>query len=120
MLLVPAAALNLADAWSLVAPRAVRWATEVTLIVLAVLAYSVIFDPARLLNKYSALSPLNLHGATRIRLGAPQVRVYQDLLKAIDDSCETFATVPNFMSLHFWTRKAPPGGFKHRSLDHPS
>ena len=42
---------------------------------------------------------------------ARQVRVYQDLVKSLGDTCETFATVPNFMSLHFWTRKAPPDGF---------
>lgn len=114
ILLIPAAILNLIDARSMVVSRVdpgVRRATQVVLLTFVVVAYSAIFDPARLLDKYNALSPLNLPGATRIRLGAQQVRVYQDLVKTIGDNCDTFATVPNFMSLHFWTGIAPPDGF---------
>jgi hypothetical protein len=114
MLLIPAAILNLVDAGSVLAlwvRPGIRAATQATLLTTVVLAYSAIFYPARLLDKYSELSPLDFDGATRIRLDAQQVRVYQDLVKSIGDNCETFATVPNFMSLYFWTRQAPPDGF---------
>jgi hypothetical protein len=113
MLLIPVAILNLTDAWRVLAWRmhpAVRRATQATLLAVVLVAYSIAFDPLRLLDKHRALSPLNLHGATRIRLDARQVRVYQDLVESIDRDCDTFATVPNLMSLHFWTRQAPRGG----------
>ena len=114
MLLIPAAILNLADAWSVLELRAhpgVRRATQAALLGVVVVAYSAIFNPVGLLEKHRALSPLNLHGASRIRLDEQQVRVYQDIVKSIEGDCDTFATVPNFLSLYFWTRKAPPDGF---------
>ena len=117
MLLIPAAVLNLADAASVLALRmdsTARRATQVALLALVVMAYSAIFDPIRLLEKHRALSPLDLPGARRIRLDSRQVRVYHDLVKSIDGTCDTFATVPNFISLHFWTQKAPPEGFGSR------
>ena len=114
MLIIPAAILNLADAGSVLALRAnaaVRQSAQAALLALVMVAYFVIFNPVRLIDTHRALSPLDLHGAERIRLDAQQVRVYHDLVKNIDRSCDTFATVPNFMSLHFWTRKAPPDAF---------
>jgi hypothetical protein len=114
ILLIPIAILNLADAWRVLALRVqpgVRRATQAAILAIVIVAYFAIFDPVALFAKHRALSPLNLHGATRIRLDAQQVRVYQDLVKSIGDNCNTFATVPNFMSLHFWTRRAPPDGF---------
>jgi hypothetical protein len=117
ILLIPATVLNLADAGATLMSRVhpgVRSAAQATLLAVVVLFYCAIFDPTRLLSKYNALLPLNLDGATRIRLDAQQVRVYQDLVKSIGDNCNTFATVPNLMSLHFWTRKAAPDGFDSR------
>ena len=114
ILLIPAAILNMADAGSVLALRmrpSVRQSAQAALLALVMVAYFVIFNPVRLIDQHRALSPLDLTGAEWIRLDAQQVRVYHDLVKNIDGNCDTFATVPNFMSLHFWSRKAPPDAF---------
>jgi len=117
MLLIPAAILNLSDAGSILALRVRpddRRAAQAALFAVVVVAYSAIFNPVELFDKHRTRLPLDLQGARLVRLDAQQVRVYRDIVKSIDGDCDTFATVPNFMSLHFWTRTTPPDGFNSR------
>ena len=116
LLLVPAAIINLADVSTLLTSRfhlpARRVAGAMALAVVVWFYYPT-FGVARLtasLQKYRALTPLDLPGATRLRLADPEVRVYRDITAAIERHCDTFISMPGFNSLYFWTRQDPPTG----------
>ncbi len=58
-----------------------------------------------------ALTPLNLPGASRLRLTDQQAHLYQELVQPLSrPEIETFLTFPGLNSLYFWARKEPPTG----------
>lgn len=61
---------------------------------------------------YASLTPLDLPGASRIRLNGKDVRVLQDLVRRLArPDVETFLTLPGLNSLYLWAQKDPPTGF---------
>jgi len=61
---------------------------------------------------YNSLTPLELPGASRIRLQEKHARVYRDLVGWLArPEVETFLTLPGMNSLYFWAQKDPPTGF---------
>ena len=62
-------------------------------------------------QRYESLTPLDLPGASRIRLPANEARTYQDLVLRLDrPEVDTFLTYPGLNSLYVWARKDPPTG----------
>jgi hypothetical protein len=58
---------------------------------------------------YAALTPLNLPGAQRIRLGDDEVRVYRQVVSEVArPEVDTFLTLPGLDSFYFWAKKDPP------------
>ena len=117
LLLVPAAIINLADAGAVLFGRlnlSVRRLVEPALLALVVWFYYPRFGPSQLealLTRYQALVPLDLAGASRLRLQEPEVRVYRDIVASIEQNCDTFVSMPGFNSFYFWARQSPPTGF---------
>ena len=63
-------------------------------------------------SRYLAATPLELPGASRIRLSSREVRLYQDLVRPLArPEVDTFLTLPGLNSLYFWAQKDPPTGF---------
>jgi len=62
--------------------------------------------------RYLAATPLELPGASRIRLSSREVHLYQDLVRPLArPEVETFLTLPGLNSFYFWAQKDPPTGF---------
>ena len=111
LLLLPAAVISLADVSSVLALRvsvSVRRLAELALLSLIVAFYYPQFSPVPLLERYHALVPLQLPGASRMRLRQEQVQLYREIVANIDEQCDTFVSMPGFNSLYFWTRQDPP------------
>jgi len=63
-------------------------------------------------SRYLASTPLDLPGASRIRLPRQEVRLYQDLVRPLArPEVATFLTLPGLNSFYFWAQKDPPTGF---------
>jgi hypothetical protein len=60
---------------------------------------------------YDALVPLGLPGAERVRVGAPEAELYQEVTAAIDASCRAFVMLPGMDSFYFWADQRPPSGY---------
>ncbi len=60
---------------------------------------------------YDARVPLELPGATSIRLGQPEVDLYQQIVAEIDRNCSSFLTEPGLNSFYIWTEQEPPTGY---------
>jgi hypothetical protein len=66
-------------------------------------------ETLKLRQHYASLTPLNLPGASRIRLTADQVRVYHEVVAELSrPEVETFLSLPGLDSFYFWAQKAPP------------
>jgi len=62
-------------------------------------------------RQYVSLTPLNLPGASRLRLNERQAHLYQELVRPLSrPEIETFLTLPGLNSLYFWAQKDPPTG----------
>ncbi len=60
-------------------------------------------------RQYAALTPLNLPGASRLRLIDRQAHLYQELVQPLSrPEIETFLTFPGLNSLYFWAQKDSP------------
>ena len=57
---------------------------------------------------YNSQLPLNLAGATRLRLPEKNVVTYNFLVENIKSDCDTFVSMPGINSLYFWAQKKPP------------
>jgi hypothetical protein len=60
---------------------------------------------------YDSLVPLGLPGAERVRVGAPEAELYQEVTAAIDANCRAFVMLPGMDSFYFWTDQRPPTGY---------
>ncbi|MGE3466322.1 MAG: hypothetical protein AB7J13_05260, partial [Pyrinomonadaceae bacterium] len=58
-------------------------------------------------SRYYSHTPLDLPGATRIRLPADDVEQYRAITDWLKDNCGSFVTMPGFYSLNFWTVTDP-------------
>jgi len=73
------------------------------------LLLSVHFDTAKLAEYYAGLTPLNLPGARRVRLGAAEAAGYQAIVSRLSSpEVGTFLTMPGMNSFYAWAQKAPP------------
>ena len=60
---------------------------------------------------YASQPALELPGSRLLRVPESQADVYRELTKYLKAECDTFATIPGFNSLYFWTEKSPPNYF---------
>jgi hypothetical protein len=61
---------------------------------------------------YASLTPLELPGASHMRLNQSQVNLYQELVRPLArPEVGTFLTLPGLNSLYFWAQKEPPTDF---------
>ena len=70
----------------------------------------LIQSPTLLLGEYYAsLTPLNLPGASRIRLSKEQVSLYREIAGQLSrPEVGTFLSLPSLNSFYFWAEKEPP------------
>jgi hypothetical protein len=57
---------------------------------------------------YRSWTALDLPGARRVHLEAQEVKVFQTLVRKINEDCNGFITMPGLTSLYFWTGQEPP------------
>ena len=58
---------------------------------------------------YASLAPLNLPGASRIRLSQERVSLYQEIVARLArPEVGTFLSLPGLNSFYFWAEKEPP------------
>jgi hypothetical protein len=63
-------------------------------------------------REYLSRTPLDLPGASRIRLKSEKVDLYHNLVRPLArPEVETFLTLPGLNSLYFWAQKPPPTGY---------
>lgn len=112
------AAVCLADAVRVIIPpmSSVSWFRWMWLAVGGIAAFAMLYHfgyQARIARwNYFSHTPLDLPGASRIRLTSKEVHRYQDLVRPLaHPEVETFLTLPGFNSLYFWAQKDPPTGF---------
>jgi hypothetical protein len=79
-------------------------------------AFAILFpfykQASGMYKHYSSLTPLELPGASRIRLNAEDVHLYRNLVRWVArPEVETFLTLPGVNSLYLWAQKDPPTGF---------
>ena len=68
-------------------------------------------ETLKLGGSYASRVPLNLPGATRIRLTAEEVDTYRAVVAELArPEVDTFLTLPGLNSFYFWARKEPPNG----------
>lgn len=107
----------LADALQALMPRmsdiiSLRWLPNAAG---GIVAFSILYGFAILTLQarwdYLSYTPLDLPGASRIRLPCDEVSLYHELVNSLArPEVETFLTLPGFNSLYFWARKEPPTG----------
>ncbi len=78
--------------------------------VVAIIMLLLIQSPTLLLGEYYAsLTPLNLPGASRIRLSKEQVSLYREIVGQLSrPEVGTFLSLPSLNSFYFWAEKEPP------------
>ncbi len=86
--------------------RLVPWV--VPIVVLAAIAgpTAVAFEQIR--KVYSALEPLGLPGAERVRIDPRRAAVYRKLASVVRDESDTFVCTIGLNSLYIWSGKMPP------------
>jgi hypothetical protein len=57
---------------------------------------------------YRARQPLDLPGATRLRLDRVTANTLRKVVEIVRDGCDPIFSYPGFNSLYFWTGQAPP------------
>lgn len=68
-------------------------------------------ETLRLGRYYNSREPLNLPGATHIRLSSDEVQVYHKVIAELaHPEVETFLTLPGLDSFYLWAQKDPPNG----------
>jgi hypothetical protein len=113
ILLVVVAAVCLGDGLSVLFQPMVRssaWpklSLEIICAVLLLVPFAR--ETLQLRESFAALTPLELPGASRIRLTPEEVRVYQQIVAELAKTdVKTFITLPGMDSLYFWAQKPPP------------
>ena len=118
LLLIPAAAVGLADAssvlsWRLTLP--LRRIAEPVMLALVIWFYYTRLPTMESLYRYQALTPLSLPGSARVRLRPDDVHIYRDITASLSRDCDTFISMPGLNSFYFWTGQDPPAGFDSSS-----
>jgi len=96
------------------AELSLRTAVLFRTMVLISLLYVFIRDwchPSSGWRNYALGGPLELPGASLLRLPSRQAAGYRALARYLETECDTFFTVPGFNTLHFWSGKPPPTYF---------
>lgn len=57
---------------------------------------------------YDSGTPLDLPGATQLRLSPEDVALFRTVTRAVDRRCPAFLMLPGMDSFYFWTRQEPP------------
>jgi hypothetical protein len=60
---------------------------------------------------YDAAVPLDLPGASSVRMGAPEADLYRQVTAMIDANCRAFVMLPGMNSFYFWTDQQPPTAY---------
>ncbi|HEX6228208.1 MAG TPA: hypothetical protein VFZ41_01965, partial [Solirubrobacterales bacterium] len=55
-----------------------------------------------------AAVPLELPGSSAVRVGEPEVELYQSISRAIDANCSDLLMLPGMNSFYFWAQQDPP------------
>jgi hypothetical protein len=78
--------------------------------IVAIIILLLLQRPTLLIGEYYAsLAPLNLPGASRIRLSEERVSLYQEIVvKLARPEVGTFLSLPGLNSFYFWAEKEPP------------
>lgn len=72
-------------------------------------AYSSLWlELPKLREHFATLTPLNLPGASLVRLEPHHVALYQGLTAYLTENSDGFVTYPGYHSLYFWTGMNPP------------
>jgi hypothetical protein len=87
--------------------RARRWAVAACLALFVPAAVTAI-QLRGAVTTYRAQEPLNLPGASLLRLPPAQVAAIQWLVELARTQASAFVSSPGFNSLYFWTKTSPP------------
>lgn len=60
---------------------------------------------------YDAAVPIDLPGASSVRVGEPEAELVQRISAAIDANCNSFVMLPGMNSFYIWTDQEPPSGY---------
>jgi hypothetical protein len=76
-----------------------------------VLAYQLLLQPGIASgNGYASSTPLQIGGATRLRLPTATATAYTDLTNTLRSRCDQFLTLPGMNSFYLWADRVPPTG----------
>jgi hypothetical protein len=59
-------------------------------------------------SQYYRRVPLDLPGASLVRLPEQDVENYRSIVQNINENCDNFVSMPGLNSFYFWTQKDPP------------
>lgn len=85
-----------------------RFSPAASYVISAALVCFCVFYSWEGVSKYSSLTPLDLPGATRVRLPESDVATFRSLVTKIASNCDNFITMPGLDSLYFWTGQNSP------------
>ncbi len=124
LLILIAAGVCLADAWNELEawkPAQIRSASvalRVSLVVCALVLLAEATMAERGYRKYKNLTPLNLAGASRVRLQPQEVEFRRQIVAHALSSCSALLTVPHLFSFNLFTGlQAPEAIFSSGMLD---
>jgi hypothetical protein len=116
VLILIAAIVCLADAWNELEAwrpallRAPSVALQISVAVCTLILMADIAVAARAYKKYRSLTPLNLAGASRVRLQPQEAEFRQQIVTRALSSCTALLTVPHLFSFNLFTGLPAPEG----------
>jgi hypothetical protein len=116
ILILIAAIVCLADAWNELEAwrpallRAPSVALQISVAVCTLILMADIAVAARAYKKYRSLTPLNLAGASRVRLQPQEAEFRQQIVTRALSSCTALLTVPHLFSFNLFTGLPAPEG----------
>ena len=106
--LVPVAAISIADGLAQLGLTRVRLQLAPALVFLPLVAGWLPAAWQQTSAAYSSNVPLDLAGASRVRLPADQAAVLRQVTRSIRDNCDTFISVPGLDSFYIFGQFEPP------------